>query len=135
MAVTIRLEHEYAVEPARLWAVARDWACLEESVRGLATFRNLPNEPVHEGQVAKVEVSVLGLAPWSPWTMEILAFDPENRVLQSHEHGGSVTRWDHRLSVEPTELGARLVDEIAIEAGWSTPLYVPVGPVALFAPS
>ena len=124
MAKIVQLVHDYPVPADRLWDVATDWASFIEAMKGLATFRGLPDQPLHKGQIINSEVSLFGLLPFFPWTMEVRECDPERGVVKSHEYGGSVKRWDHTIKIEETETGSRLTDTIMIDAGYQTPIYV-----------
>lgn len=129
MSTVVKLSHDYGggTSPDRLFAVATDWECLRESVRGLITYRNLPDDPLHQGQTVETAFSLFGIMPWQDWTMEVVAFDPSARHVASHEFGGPVRRWDHKMTAVATEEGARLVDEIEIDAGLMTPIYAAWG--------
>ena len=124
MPVTVTLTHDYAAPADRLWDVATDWDCLKTAMKGLVVYEGLPDAPLAEGQRIETRVSLFGLLPAFDYVMEILRFDPAERVVQSHEHGGAVTRWDHTLTVSPTPGGSRLSDKIVIEAGPMTWAYV-----------
>ena len=123
MAHTVSMTHTYNAPVDAVWRVATDWASFSEAMKGLATFHGLPTEPIATGQKIQVAVSLFGFMPKMPWVMEIAECDPQAGVLQSHEHGGVVRRWDHRLTVEPSNEGAILRDEIIIDAGALTFLY------------
>ncbi|MGH1578364.1 SRPBCC family protein [Planktotalea sp.] len=119
---TVRLSHVYEHPPEKVWAVATDIDCLKEAVRGLLTFTGLPSGAIHKGQVLDVEVSLFGILPAQPYRMEVVDFDPIAMHFTSSEKGMGVKHWIHRLQVQPHALGAELIDEIDIEAGWRTPI-------------
>lgn len=123
MSQTVTLAHEYTAPPQEVWRVATDWVCLKKAVAGIVEYDRLPDEPLHAGQVIKTNVSLFGKLPSFPYTMEVIRFDPDRHVVESHEHGGAVKSWDHTLTVSVTPEGARLTDRIVIDAGWLTPLY------------
>lgn len=123
MAARVRLSHEYAAPAAKVWDVATDWDCLKQAMRGLVVYEGLPEYAIEEGQKIETRVSLFEIMPAFDYVMEILRHDPAQRVLQSHEYGGAVTRWDHTLTVSETEGGARIDDDILIDAGAMTFLY------------
>jgi hypothetical protein len=123
MPATVSTSHDYNASPDRVWQVATSWDCLREAVRGLIDYEPLPDEPMHQGQVIKTNVSLFGRLPPFPYVMEVVHFDPEARTFASHEYGGAVKAWNHTLTVAPTPDGARLDDTIEIDAGWLTPIY------------
>ncbi|MBX2805799.1 MAG: hypothetical protein KTR19_07500 [Hyphomicrobiales bacterium] len=123
MIKTVQLVHEYPVTADRLWQVATDWASFVEATKGLISFRGLPDEPIHKGQIIKSEVSIFGLLPYFSWTMEIRECDPERHLMKSHEYGGSVKLWDHTIKIDKTETGSGLTDTIILDAGYQTPIY------------
>ena len=92
-------------------------------MKGIATYYGLPSEPLAEGQKIDVQVSIFGVLPRMPWTMEIRTFDPGKMIVRSFEHGGAVQRWEHELRVTPSDGGAQLIDTIILDAGWLTPVY------------
>lgn len=122
MGRTVRLTHEYPVDADRLWALATDLDALAGVSGRLVRFEGLPSGHCRTGQVIDLRVSLFGLLPWRPYRMRVISCDDAARRLVSEEEGMGVALWRHRLSVDATEAGARLTDEIEIEAGWKTPL-------------
>ena len=123
---TVVLHHDYDAAPRDVWAVATDWDCFIRAMEGVAAFRGLPDEPLHEGQRIEAEVSLFGKLPWQPHVMQLERFDPEAMEFQSREASTGVKRWDHHLTVTAHKGGALLTDTIEIEAErfWMTPLFV-----------
>ncbi len=122
-ARTVEIVHDYPVSPEALWQASTDWDSFAKSMERIARFEGLPTEPLQEGQVIKVRVSLLGILPSYPWTMEVLEVDPDAHRVRSHEYGGAVKRWDHTLTITAHGVGARLTDRIVVDAGALTWLY------------
>ncbi len=50
--------------------------------------------------------------------MEVVACDDASHVIRSHEYGGPLKRWDHRIVVTPIgETRCGYTDEIDIDGG------------------
>lgn len=120
---TVRLSHDYDASPARLWALATDFAALEEVMKGLIRFEGLPEGRTETGMKTDVMVSLFGKLPAQPYHMEVLECDDDAMILRSSEKGAGVKSWNHTLTVTPTGTGSRLTDHIEIDAGWLTPLF------------
>ena len=121
MTRVVTMSHDYDATPSRLWAVATDWDCLRRAVAGMATFGLLPDKPMQKGQVIHTTISLFGLLPAFPYTLEIREFDEKAMHIESRESGGGIERWEHAIDVEPLDHGSRLRDRLEIAAGWRTP--------------
>lgn len=117
---TIRLSHVYDHAPKQVWAVATDFDCLAEAVKGLLVFKGMPSGKVYKGQVIKVTVSMFGILPAQPYEMTLVECDDTELMFVSNERGMGVEHWQHTLRVVAHPRGAELIDEIEIEAGWRT---------------
>lgn len=120
---TVRVEHDYPVEPRELWANATDYQALQEVMRGIVAFDGLPDGRTKTGQKLSIQVSLFGMLPSQPYYLEVVECDDDLMVLRSNEKGAGVKSWQHTLSVTPTHDGSRLTDEIAIDAGLLTPVF------------
>ena len=120
----IRLQHSYNASPERVWAVVTDYNALARVMDGIVTFEGLPDGRTETGQKIDVLVSVFGKLPAQPYHMEVILCDDAAMVLQSSERGAGVKSWTHRLSVQNTPSGCILTDEIEIDAGVLTPVFV-----------
>ena len=114
---TVIVENEYAVPPAKLWAIAIDYGALAEVMKDIASFEGLPSGRAETGQQLSVMVSLFGKLPNQPYEMEVLECDDTRMILRSSERGAGVKRWNHTLTVTETEFGSRLTDHIEIDAG------------------
>jgi hypothetical protein len=121
MSSNLTFEHFYPVEADRLFSLAADLDALDAIGRPWIEFRHLPSGPVQAGQVIDVSLSVLGLFPELPYRMRVVICDPVRRVLRSEEDGMGIRFMSHDIAVTDVPGGARIVDRIAIEAGWRTP--------------
>ena len=124
MAAHVHLSHDYPHSAAALWALATDYAALGEVNKPLVTFSGLPEGRCVTGQKMTVDVSLFGRLPPQPYAMEVLECDDAGYCLRSREAGAGVRSWLHRVQVTATQTGARLTDDIEIDAGWLTPLFV-----------
>ncbi len=123
MPKVVTLTHDYAAPPRDVWHVATDFECFAEAMKGVAIFEGMPSEgALAPNQSFDVKVRLFGWMPPMDYHMRLVEFDDGVMMFQSNEHGGSIKSWKHRLTVTPTETGARLTDRIEIDAGFSTPM-------------
>ncbi len=120
---TVELSHSYSSPPQQVWAIATDYGALAEVMRGLIAFEGLPEGRTQTGQSFSVMVSLFGKLPAQPYHMEVLECDDAAMILRSSERGAGVKSWHHTLTVEPTEGGCVLRDNIVIDAGWLTGIF------------
>jgi hypothetical protein len=119
----VDLIHEYPY-PARLvWDVVTDLGFLKEVTSGLVAFRGLPSGKITLGQKIEVEVSLFGWLPYQAYRMELVEVDVRDHHFRSVESGAGVKSWTHRLRLEDTATGCRLIEKIEIDAGLITPAF------------
>ena len=94
-------------------------------MKGFATYKGFPPGGIAtEGEDVCRRRQALEAVPVTAHTIFVESLDKAGRVLQSRERHRGVSRWDHRLSVQPDDAGDRVVwtDEVVIDAGWQTPM-------------
>lgn len=123
MSQTLTLTYDYDASPDQVWRVATDLDSLREAVAGLIVYEGLPTGRIFEGQEIDVRFSLFGRLPWQDYHMKVVNMKEADRSFESAEHGGAVKSWRHRLRVDETPTGARLMESIEIDAGWMTPIY------------
>lgn len=76
-----------------------------------------------------VRMKLFGLLPLGEQTIDISmpSASPDCFALRDNGHSRLIPRWDHLITIEATDDGARYTDRVEIEAGWRTPF------VGLFA--
>ncbi len=125
MPKTVQLTHVYPYPAERVWAIAVDLDHLKEVTAGLLVFRDLPSGRIHKGQQLRVQVSLFGKLPYQPYEMTVVECDDANRTFRSNEVGAGVKSWQHSLAVvADEEYGCRIEEQIDIDAGWMTPVFV-----------
>lgn len=122
----LSLTHDYPGQSARtVWDCATSYAALHHVCAPLLTFEGAPvTGHLQQGDDLSVRVRLFGRLPPQDYRMTLLEVDPDGMRFVSDERGAGVDRWRHSLHVVETPDGARLVEEIEIEAGWLTPLFV-----------
>ncbi len=120
----VRNTFHYAAAPPRVWAMVTDFSALAEACRRLVVFEGLPEGRIHTGQSLEVMVRLFGILPRQVYHMTVELCDEAAMRFQSRERGAGIRRWDHKLWLEPDGAGTRLNEEIDIDAGAMTPLYV-----------
>lgn len=126
MSQLVKLEHEYQQNARQVWHVATNIQYFEKIMRGLVSFRGLPKAPLHEGQVLQLQVSLFGILPYQPYHINIVTFDEDKMQFCSMEKGVGVHLWRHELRVMPNgdDSGCKIIEQIEIDAGVSTPIFV-----------
>lgn len=117
--------------PEAAWAAVKTSAAFRYVTRGFLRFSGAERFPAQwrQGDTIHTRMWFFHLIP-APWLHHLFveSIDEAARGLQSREHGGFITTWDHLIRVEEAPGGrARYTDEIVIKAGLLTPF------VCLFA--
>ncbi len=118
MPYEIIVTADYSGDPDQIFARASQLSELEEAMKGIATYRGLPDTPIERGQTLQVDVTLFGFVTTKGHVMHIETLDFENRIIQSREHNPQVKKWDHTLSVQPGPSGTIWRDRVIIDAGW-----------------
>jgi ligand-binding SRPBCC domain-containing protein len=108
-----------------VWETLQKTELLLYVMRPLLTVRgDLPKSWREAGQTVRIErLAFFGVVPLWEHEIRIVRFDDEKREALTEERGGPVTRWEHRIKVEPLSgVSCRYTDEILLEAGSLTPL-------------
>lgn len=124
MARKITITHDYPNPARAVWEVATDFAALAKVMRKVIVFDRLPEGRIEPGQEVTVRVSLFGVMPWQDYFMRVEAMSDAEMWFQSDERGSGVKSWRHRCSVVETPEGCRLTDEVEIDAGVMTPVFV-----------
>ncbi len=124
MPKTIALTHAYEAAPEAVWALATDFDALQTVMEGLVSFEGLPDGRLQRGQHLEVGVSLFGKLPAQPYTMDVIELDDAEMRFKSREAGAGVKSWQHELQVVPVGQGCEIREQITIDAGLLTPLYV-----------
>ena len=123
MSKPVVVTHDYAASPEEVWYLATDFACFAEAMKGVATFEGMPESgSLSAGDAFDVKVRLFGWMPSMDYHMELVDYDPKTHRFRSLEHGGSIRKWEHVLTVTPSDHCARLTDRVSIVALLSTPL-------------
>lgn len=113
---TLIIQHDYPVQPARLWAIATDCAAL-----GVAKAKGA-RSPTHAvtGQMLHLRIPVLGLR--RSHVIHIALCDDARMILRTRELGRGGHRWRLTLAVTPAGTGSRLTERIELDAGFLNPI-------------
>lgn len=120
----VHVAHDYPVTAEALWALTKDADALVAMNAAMVKMEGVPPGPFHTGQDITCTVSLFGKLPPQPYRFVFDEVNDAERYFRSTEHGSGVKSWKHLARVEDTATGARLIDEIEIDAGWKTPLVV-----------
>jgi ligand-binding SRPBCC domain-containing protein len=107
-----------------VWEILLRPETLAQITRGMISYEpvEVPDE-IKEGSVARLKVRTLNLPPAMDYEIRFMRIDPEGHQVLTHEHGGVIRRWVHRITIEPLSAGRCLyTDRIDIDAGALTPL-------------
>lgn len=95
-------------------------ALLQHVTWPVLTIRGLP-ETVEPGRRIVVRLALLGVVPLWQHTITVVAANPLD--AETHEHGGPLRAWRHRLVVEPlSPTTCQYTDEVYLDAGRLTPI-------------
>lgn len=126
MVRVVHLTHDYEYDANLVWSIVTDYQHLETVMQGLASFKGLPDGQLVEGQKLNVDVSLFGKLPFQPYFMSVEHCDNSAFKFVSLEHGAGVQLWCHSLSVirDSSGIGCQIIEDIEIEAGLLTPIFV-----------
>jgi ligand-binding SRPBCC domain-containing protein len=123
--MVVRVSTELEIPAERAWETVKKVDTLRYITRGVLGFRPLGEVPetIAEGEVIRVRLMFFHVLPAWKHEIEIVGVDEQARRIETMEHGGSVKRWNHVITVEPAGDGRSLyTDRIDLEAGRMTPL-------------
>ena len=121
----VRVSTELEIPPELAWETVKKVSTLQYITRGLLGFHPLGEIPeaIAEGDVIRVRLFFFHVLPAWKHEIRIVGLDEEARRIETMEHGGSVKRWNHVITVEPAgERRSRYTDRIDLDAGRLTPL-------------
>jgi hypothetical protein len=133
--VVVESSTELLAPADRVWAQVKRPATVRHVSKGLLGLRvagGLPDR-FTRGDTLRARLLLFHAVPLWRHELQVVRVDDRDLVAETHEHGGPIRRWDHRIEVEQS-LGprSRYTDRVEIEAGVLTPL-VWVGAKLLFA--
>ena len=122
MTKLVRVSTDLPIPAETAFELAQKPELFKYVVRGVFRVSGLPevDGPIEPGQELSARLWFFGFLP--AWTHHLRLVSIEPYEIYSNEHGGPVTKWNHRLIFEPTsESSCRYTDEVEIDAGLSTP--------------
>lgn len=124
-ARTIRISTALPADADRVWSAMQHAASFLYVCRGLLGWPALSGrtDPVKEGESGAGMLLLAHMIPLHKHHIHVLRVDHDSRTIETREHGGLLTRWDHSLQVRPVGEGRSLyTDTITLEAGRFTPV-------------
>jgi hypothetical protein len=134
MSRTIHVETELPTAADRVWSAMQYPGTFLYVARGLFGMPAIAGrtEPFVAGESGSGWLFAFHVIPAYRHHIEVLDVDPTTRTVRTHEHGGTLRRWDHVLHVEPiTDDTCRYSDTVTIDAGALTRAVAALG-VAIF---
>jgi hypothetical protein len=124
-ALKIKLTTELEAPADAVWGALRKTESFRYVARPLLCLEaDLPRRWPDRGGVIRVERLLL-FCVVPAWSHELrfVRLDDEEREMLTHERGGPIREWNHRIRVEPvSERLCRYTDEVEVHAGALTPL-------------
>jgi hypothetical protein len=123
--MVVRVSTELEIPAERAWETVKKVSTLRYITRGVLGFRPLGevSETIAAGDVIRVRLLFFHVIPAWKHEIRIVGVGEEARRIETMEHGGSVRRWNHVITVEPAgELRSRYTDRIDLDAGQLTSL-------------
>lgn len=83
--------------------------------------------PFHVGRTGALRLRAFHLVPVGKHEITVVSIDPVQHVIQTRERSWLLPVWNHTLTVAADgEETSRYTDRIEFDAGWLTPLAVPL---------
>lgn len=120
-----RIETILPATAERVWLLLLKRDTFRYITRGAISFDGIERWPQQfaAGTTLTTRMRLFGVVPLWSHRLEVVRVDAQARELLSHEHGGLVRRWNHRIKVsERVGQQAHYIDEIDIDAGLLTPV-------------
>lgn len=105
------------------WAAVKKPETLVFVARGMLAFstERFPDR-WRAGETVQTKLFFFGVVPAWKHRLEVVRVDETRLELYTNERGGAISKWNHRIRVEPQNGNRCLyVDEIEINAGLLTP--------------
>lgn len=120
-----RIETSLPTSAERVWQLLLKRDTFRYITRGALSFDGIEHWPQQfaAGMTVTTRMRLFGIVPLWSHQLRLVQVDERERQLLSHEHGGLVRRWNHRIKID--EDGAQqchYIDEIDLDAGPLTPL-------------
>jgi hypothetical protein len=130
MTRVLTVSARYPSDADAAFEAAQSFAEMAEATRGVAVYRNLPVDPMREGERYVIDVTVWGVMKNPEYTVYVERLDKTARRIQSREEGWMIRQWDHTLSIDETgDGGCRWTDRIVVDCSWATAFMVRVARV------
>jgi hypothetical protein len=124
MIYELTVTAQYPRDADTVFAEAARFDEMIDTTRGVATYRGLPDGPMKQGKTYTAYVVVWGILHNPRYEVTVDRVDPAARIVQTREHGRSIRRWDHWLTVTPDDGGCIWTDRVVIDSGWLGPVMV-----------
>jgi len=116
------VQTELAAGADAAWELVQQSSTLHHVTRGLIGFEGELPERWEAGQDVTVRLKAFNRVPLNDHRLQIVSVDDDTRTIHTNESGGQITRWEHRITVDPSGPGRSLyTDAVELEAGAVTP--------------
>jgi len=122
--LVVRVSTELDTSADAAWNAVKRIDTFRYVTRGVLDYRTAQDTPaeLREGMVVRGRLFFFHVLPTWRHEIRVARVDDGTREIRTTESGGPVTKWGHRISIEPRGERARYTDEIEIAAGVLTPL-------------
>jgi hypothetical protein len=123
MIATISTDLDTTAE--RTWALVQRSATFLHVTRGILGLKDAERLPAQwqPGSVVRSRLLLFNIVPAWVHELRVVRVDDHARELYTNEHGGPLSKWNHRITVEPLSVSCcRYTDAVEIGAGLFTPL-------------
>lgn len=120
MAARLIVEATYPTPAQDLFASAISFVDMKAAMKGLASYRGLPDGDAEDGATYRVQMTVWGWMKSDGHTIWVEELNFKDLFIQSRESNPAVARWDHRLSITAIDGATLWRDEVVVDAGWRT---------------
>lgn len=124
--MTVRVSSHLPAPVEQVWELLLRKDTLLTITRGVVSYADSeqwPERLFNCGTALTMQVRLFGCGPASPHKVRVVRVDEAEREIETEEHGGLVSAWNHRMHVEAVStVESRYTDTIELRAGLLTPV-------------
>lgn len=124
--MTVQIRSRLPAPAERVWELIQRKETFLEITRGMVGYpgaEEWPDKLFSPGTILTMLVRPFGWGPASPHEVRVVRVDETAREIETEEHGGLVSLWNHRMHVESvSSVESRYTDCVELKAGLLTPV-------------
>lgn len=124
--MTVRVTSHFPAPAEQVWELLQRKETFLEITRGMVGYAGTeewPDKLFTPGAILTMQVRPFAWGPASPHEVRVVRVDETSREIETKEHGGLVSLWNHRMHVESvSSVETRYTDFVELKAGLLTPV-------------